>query len=149
MAAEVQGTRQRVRSLAAWALLVVGVALLDVPLCPFAGALGIPCPGCGMSRAGIALLRGDLSGAWQHHPLVFVVAPLLVGLGLAAVLGSWHRREPEGSRRASSALAALATVLLAAALGVWIARFVGFLGGPAPVETYAEWFARVTAGVTP
>jgi hypothetical protein len=34
---------------------------------------------------------------------------------------------------------ALASLLMAATLGVWGARFFGYFGGPVPVETLSEW----------
>lgn len=45
-------------------------------VCPFKRLTGLPCPGCGMTRAYLALLRGDISGAFQLHPL-FPLVPLL------------------------------------------------------------------------
>ncbi len=41
--------------------------------CPLKWATGIPCAGCGMTRAVLALLRGDLRSALYFHPLVFVL----------------------------------------------------------------------------
>lgn len=46
---------------------------------------GISCPGCGMTRACIALTRLDFSDAWYFHPLVFyliMVIPLMIVLYL-------------------------------------------------------------------
>lgn len=40
--------------------------------CPFFDGLGIPDPGCGFTSATKAILRGDLSAAYYHHPLVFL-----------------------------------------------------------------------------
>ena len=36
---------------------------------------GVDCPGCGMQRSIVALLRGDLGEAWDMYPPIF---PLLV-----------------------------------------------------------------------
>lgn len=44
--------------------------------CIFLSVLGIPCPGCGMSRAMLAALRLDFAAAFQYH-LMFWSMPLL------------------------------------------------------------------------
>ncbi|NLO36270.1 MAG: DUF2752 domain-containing protein [Clostridiaceae bacterium] len=49
--------------------------------CTFASTTGLPCPGCGLTRALAAALHGDLALAFRLHPL-FWLAPLI----LAAVL---------------------------------------------------------------
>lgn len=41
--------------------------------CPFYWIFGIPCPGCGMTRAILCLLRADIHGAFEMHPLVFTM----------------------------------------------------------------------------
>ncbi|MDT5269670.1 MAG: hypothetical protein QOH49_1856 [Acidobacteriota bacterium] len=69
-------------------LAVMGVAAVQVAAvwagvggwpCPLKSALGIPCPGCGLTRASVALLRGEFAAAFSLHAF----APLLL-LGLAA-----------------------------------------------------------------
>lgn len=46
--------------------------------CLFRNLTGIPCPGCGMTRAWLSALRLDILAAFQHHPLFWSV-PLLLG----------------------------------------------------------------------
>lgn len=48
---------------------------LQVP-CLYKTFLHIPCPGCGMTRAWLSLLRGDIAGAFAFHPLFWSI-PLL------------------------------------------------------------------------
>ena len=38
---------------------------------------GIPCPACGFTRACLLLLKGDVTGAWHMHAMVF---PVLFGV---------------------------------------------------------------------
>lgn len=51
-------------------------------LCPIALATGVPCPGCGMTRALAKLADGDLESALEYHPLVFLIAVELTFAGV-------------------------------------------------------------------
>lgn len=46
--------------------------------CPMEYFLGIPCPGCGMSRALLALVRFDFAQAFYYHPLIWLVLVVAV-----------------------------------------------------------------------
>ena len=46
--------------------------LLDIT-CVFQSVFGIPCPGCGMTRAAKCLLQLDFAGAWAYNPLIFAM----------------------------------------------------------------------------
>lgn len=55
--------------------------------CPIRSALGVQCPGCGITRCITALGEGDVLGAMRYNPLVTAVAVGLVlfcGYGLVA-----------------------------------------------------------------
>jgi hypothetical protein len=115
----------------------VGVVIaLRIPVCPTATLFGIPCPGCGLTRATLALFRGDVATALHFHPLVFVLTPLVVGLTLNSAY-EYVRGPRQLAQRelvTSRATSWLAAVLLVGMLGVWGARFLGYFGGPVPVE---------------
>ena len=69
-------------------LAVLAVLLVtDHYMCPFKFITGIPCPGCGMTRACLAVAKGDFPASFYYHPLWPVVVPtvlveLLNGFGL-------------------------------------------------------------------
>jgi hypothetical protein len=74
-------------------------------LCPFHGLLGLPCPGCGLTRAFCSLAHADVSAALGYHAL----SPLLFLATLAAPLVCSYelvRRRPSALSRSleSSAL---------------------------------------------
>lgn len=46
--------------------------------CPIKFITGIPCLGCGMTRAVISVLRFNFSAALYFHPMVVVVIPTVV-----------------------------------------------------------------------
>ncbi|HSF44013.1 MAG TPA: DUF2752 domain-containing protein [Thermoanaerobaculia bacterium] len=80
----------RSRPTAAFLAAIAGVQLALVAFglpgwpCPLLSGLGIPCPGCGLSRAVIELLRGDWRGALELHAFspVFLAAIIMI-LGMS------------------------------------------------------------------
>lgn len=102
-------------------------ARLRLPICPFSFFVGLPCPGCGLSRATFALLRGDVHAAFAAHPLVFVALPGTVALALHAT-----SRGPVSQLR-EHAVMIFSAVLLTLLVAVWLARFAGAFGGPVAV----------------
>lgn len=79
----------RKRLLGAATFGVIGVSLaggqavagIGLP-CPWRALTHTLCPFCGSTSLGVALLHGDLAGAWAANPFVFV---LLVGAGFASL----------------------------------------------------------------
>ena len=136
---------RRVLAVGALAVPLLAALWSGFPLCPSAGLFGLPCPGCGLTRATLALLQGDFHAAYHLHPLVLPLSPLYFG-GMAAVLVDFVRGPVA---RPSSAVGAswltrrwvttLALVLLLSTLTLWVLRFVGYFGGPVHVESYRSW----------
>lgn len=62
--------------------LIIGIyilimnGLLHISVCPFRGIFGLPCPACGMTRAGLLFLKGDFRGAFSMHPFFYGVLAL-------------------------------------------------------------------------
>jgi len=122
--------------------IFAGIVAFRLPFCPLASVLGVPCPGCGLTRATLALAHGELKHALELHPLVLVLAPLFVWAMCSAAIG--YVRGPRVGRPvrlwlASRTVTVLGSVLMLLTLGVWGARFLGYFGGPVPVETLSDW----------
>jgi len=49
-----------------------------VGLCLFKNFSGLPCPGCGMTRAYLSLFKFDLASAFYYHPLFLL--PVMVAI---------------------------------------------------------------------
>jgi len=47
-------------------------------MCLWSIVLGHSCPGCGITRACLALISGNLRAAWDFNPLIMIVAPVLL-----------------------------------------------------------------------
>lgn len=56
--------------------IVMVFFLIFKPQCPFITLFGIPCPGCGMTRAYINLVKLNVAGAFEMHPMFWSV-PIL------------------------------------------------------------------------
>lgn len=85
--------------------------------CPARLLTGHPCPGCGMTRASVALLRGDLAGAWRLHPFALLLVPVAAANALApgATRKAWAALPPALRR-------GLGALLLLGAFGLWLIR---------------------------
>lgn len=99
--------------------------------CAFHAMTGLPCPGCGLTRAFVALSHGQLREAWALHPFAFPLYALcLGGLGSPWLL---HRFPALAGPRSSRFLrgATLAFVAALLAFGTW--RLLHVLGHPSPL----------------
>jgi hypothetical protein len=71
-----------------WLVLVIGVEIVSrsygtsVVICPMKRFFGLPCPTCGSTRAGLAMLSGHPVRAWLWNPLM-----VTLGIAVAIVLG--------------------------------------------------------------
>lgn len=82
-------SKERALRLAGWAGLILGIGLAyalfvhltgwGVP-CPFHTVTGLWCPGCGVTRMCLSLLRLDLRGAWRANPGLLLLLPFLLAL---------------------------------------------------------------------
>ena len=85
--------------------------------CPIHALTGWQCPGCGVSRMCLSLLRGDLAAAWGYNPVILCLLPLL-----AAVILDCAWRYVRTGQRTPHKWAEVATYLMVAillAFGVW------------------------------
>ncbi|MGX6602033.1 DUF2752 domain-containing protein [Micromonosporaceae bacterium Da 78-11] len=49
--------------------------------CPLRTLTGVPCPGCGLTTAAVALVRGDFGLAFAANPMIFGLAALALAVG--------------------------------------------------------------------
>lgn len=80
--------------------------------CPIRWFTGIPCPGCGMTRALFALLHLDFFGAFSCHPMIY---PLLIFL-------PWYFLAEHTTPRKKRIKNFILTVMIILAISVWIFR---------------------------
>ncbi|WP_340006437.1 DUF2752 domain-containing protein [Paenibacillus sp. FSL K6-0276] len=83
--------------------------LFQKSICLFINVFGIPSPACGMTRAYMSLLQGDIRAAWIYHPLF--IMPILI-----CVLAFY--------KKLSQPIIILFIILL---LAVWVLRLIFML----------------------
>lgn len=47
-------------------------------LCPMVLLTGLPCPACGMTRAGVFLLTGHFAEAWKLQPFIYALGVFII-----------------------------------------------------------------------
>jgi hypothetical protein len=91
--------------------------------CPMYSTIGIPCPGCGLSRAAVSLIRGDWRTALSTHAF----APLLViAILFTVILSLLPRRFYRIAVQRLAVLesnSGLTVLLLIGFIGYWGLRF--------------------------
>ena len=113
--------------------VVFGVALLQLFLglfglpgwtCPVFHTFGIPCPGCGMTRATVFLFRGN----WKEAMTMHAFAPIfLVGLAVVAFCTVGPRRQIDRVIAGTERLerhTGITTILLAGLILYWVTRLL-------------------------
>ena len=124
------GVLSRALRVALLVLPYATAAWLDVTVCPIALVGRIPCPGCGLTRAALALVRGDLAEATRLNPLAVVVVPVSAALfSYGALRYVRDGRARLGERGPSIVGGALGLGLAI----VWLLRWFGLFGGPVPI----------------
>ena len=109
-------------------IAVAVLSLLDIG-CVFRLMTGIPCPGCGMTRAWLAALRLDFAAAFAYHPLFWIV-PIVFMLAMA--------HDEITSSQVQRAIDVILVAMCVCVVAIWLVRLVdpadaGLLfGGHAP-----------------
>jgi hypothetical protein len=96
--------------------------------CPLKAALGIPCPGCGLTRASVALLRGEFATAFGAHAFAPVLLFGLAAVAVAGVLPAARREALAGLVGRFERRTGVTYVLMVGMLLYWSVRLM-FLPG--------------------
>lgn len=117
--------------------------------CPFLVTTGLPCPGCGLTRAALYLLQGQPGRAAHINPPIFLL------LGFAMYCGYFRYIKGSPVRGIKGALAALTAGILI----LYAVRMYLYFPGRAPyvyqsnnllaawVPGYREWMRGILEGI--
>jgi len=112
--------------------LHLGLSLAGLPAwnCPIRAATGIPCPGCGLTRATIQLLHGDVASSLQTHAFAPVLLLLIVFMIAALFLPEKGRRLLISYFKNLETHYGLTSYLMVTFMLYWCVRLMGVLPFP-------------------
>jgi hypothetical protein len=112
--------------------LHLGLSLAGLPAwrCPILAATGVPCPGCGITRATIQLLHGDMALSLQTHVFAPILLLALVFMLAAIFLPEKNRLSMIAAFKDMETHYGLTSYLMSALMLYWCIRLMGILPFP-------------------
>ncbi len=111
-------------------LLIVVYFLLNRILfpvsCAWVAITGFPCPGCGLTRAGMEFLKGNFKEAFQIHPFIYVI----IVLGIQFCIYRYILK------RSQKVFVKYSIVVVSAMLCFYIYRMLFLFPGDPPMSYY-------------
>ena len=100
---------------------------LGVDLCVFHATTGLPCPGCGISRAISAISQGDFSAAAGLNPFAFIAWPTFLFIAALTFVPKATRERLQARASASILAGRIYLITFWAFLGFGLARLATFI----------------------
>jgi hypothetical protein len=116
-------------TLAVMTTLQVGLTAAGLPAwqCPLNATLGVPCPGCGLTRAMVLLIQGHWHTSFHSHAF----APIfLIGVMVLTIISIAPKKFQEKATRWTTEFekrTGVVAVLMMALLIYWIFRIIHLL----------------------
>jgi hypothetical protein len=127
-----------------WVFLVLSLAAMVVPLfldvngsshvtlpflewpvpslCMFRNLTGLPCPGCGLSRAFVCIAHGQLLRAWQYNPASWLVFVFVAAQVPYRAVQLWRIYRGQGELRWPPLTNTIVLVLVIALCSQWLVK---------------------------
>lgn len=122
---------------AAFAVFFAAMQLIFGTIAPTMIFFGLPCPACGMTRAGLYFLRGDFSGSFAMHPL------LVPGAAFCAAWVALRFLRPDRIK----VLQVPGIILLVIFLAVYVYRMVSFFPDEPPMVVNENSVLHMLRGI--
>ncbi len=116
-------------------MIIVGAAVVHTVLvmlglpswqCPIRTTLGVPCPGCGLSRATDALLHGDWRSSLTYHAFASLFLGVFLLIAVVTVLPAAKNRLVVDWIRQAERRTKITAVLLILFMVYWLIRLLFF-----------------------
>lgn len=137
-----------------WAAIIfvvyyVIVHLMNTAFCPLLQITGLPCAGCGLTRAFLFMVRGELARAFYIHPMAFLILAFLLYCGFFRYI--------KGSR--IRGFQPLFILLVSTVLIFYIIRMIMYFPDRVPyvysadnvfshrIPMYGEWISRLISAM--
>lgn len=135
-----------------WAFLALGVyyavtGLLFQESCPMRLITGLPCPGCGGTRAALLILQGRVQEAFRMNPAVFIWIPYVLFLLWQRYL--WRAGDPRNRKILKRISFVCTAVVCLVTVGCYIAGMASGFPLREPYTYYMGNLMRLFAGGSP
>ena len=97
---------------------------LGVWRCPIHSALGIVCPGCGMTTAIRMLIEGKLEAAIRMHAFAPLVVGILILMAITGILPLKYRHQIIGLLAVFESRSGITAMVLIAMIVYWLLRTI-------------------------
>jgi hypothetical protein len=118
--------RKWVWAISGAAVLQLGLTSLKFPgwQCPVLHLLGIPCPGCGLTRATVLLFQGDWRQSIAFHAFAPVLVIALLLVAGTAILPQRPRERIVAIAESIECSTGISNLLLIGLIVYWLARLL-------------------------
>jgi len=108
--------------------LHIFLASLHLPLweCPFLRVTGLPCPGCGLTRACMLLLQGDVHASVRFHAFAPIFIVLISAMMIATFLPKTFTEPLIHKAEILERRTGLTILILGGLILYWLARLILF-----------------------
>lgn len=110
--------------------LIIVSEIIMGKICPVRMILGIPCPGCGVTRAFVLVLKGYFYEATVMHPIWI----LLVILAVAFMIARYFVEDEEQSQKLIKILKKCFLAVIAFSIIFYVYRMIYWFPNRAPME---------------
>ncbi len=112
--------------------LHLGLSLAGLPSwsCPIRAATGVPCPGCGITRATMQLLHGEVGLSLQTHAFAPVLLFSILIMAAGLFLPKRNRELLISAVKKTETRYGLTAYLAVAFMLYWVVRLMGILPFP-------------------